>query len=305
MFRPCSSRPCAHVASTLRGIPLPTRLFPTLFLPVGPLRRAGPFLPLSALPLPPPSVRTLHNALQFAGTLHNTHLVHPLRLCPAVSHAELPLLSSSLWPPAATIAPIRVPGWRYMARKMHYTVRCNPLPITCYPVFPASSPSPPRCSHCSTYPTRSVRLTFSLRWPTLPCFPFRCAHGASNLQGTCPPRCSAAPLAPCCVLWPHSAPRSLRLYAHGAEQCARQPLSHCFALSLPAPAPWVPPVPWSPLSPRLTYPCPPLFNSPRSTRHITMQPHVPNIAQRAWVSPASRYAAKVVGPADNPAASQP
>ena len=259
----------------------------------------------AALPSPPLSARTLHNALQFAATLHNTHLVHPLRLWPAVSLDELLLLSSSLWPPAATIAPIRVPRWRYMARKMHYTVRSNPLPITCYPAFPVSSPSPSRCSHVSTYPTRSVRLTFSPRWPPLPFFPFRCAHGASNLRGTCSPRCSAAPLAPCPVLWPHSAPRSLRLYAHGAKQCARQPLSHSSALSLPARAPWVPPVPWSSLSPRLTYPCPPLFGSPRSTLHDTMQPQVPNIAQRVWVSPASRFAAKVVGPAAKPAASQP
>ena len=66
-------------------------------------------------------------------------------------------------------------------------------------------------------------------------------------------------------------PRSLCLYAHGAPQCARQPLSHSSALSLPAPAPWVPPVPWSSLSPWLTYPGPPLFGSPRSTLHDTTQ----------------------------------
>ena len=82
----------------------------------------------AALRSPPLSVRRLHNALQFAGNLQNTHLVHPLCLWPAVSHADLLLLGSSLWPSATTIAPMRVSGRRYLARKKHYTVRCNPLP---------------------------------------------------------------------------------------------------------------------------------------------------------------------------------
>ena len=191
----------------------------------------------AALPSPPLSVRTLHHALQFAGTLHNTHLVHPLRLWPAVSHAELLHLSSLLWPPAATIAPIRVPGRRYMARKMHYTVRCHPIPTTCYPAFPVSSPSPSRCSRFSTYPTASVHLTFSLRWPPLPCFPFRCAHGASNLRGTCSPRCSAGPPRPlplcsCLILPP--APSACTRTVHSTVQ------SSPFPTLLPSPSPHPP-----------------------------------------------------------------
>ena len=92
------------------------------------------------------------------------------------------------------------------------------------------------------------------------------AYGEAELTHA---RWAMLPLCP--VLSPHSAPRSHCLYAHSAEQCAWQPLSHSSALSLPAPAPWVPPVPWSSLSPRLTFPCPPLLGSPRSTLHDTMQ----------------------------------
>ena len=154
------------------------------------------------------------------------------------------------------------------------------------------------------YPLCAPHLFPSLAPSALLPFP-----GAPTVQATCGPLARPAvrraPLAPCPVLWPHSAPGSLCLYAHGAGQRARQTLSHPSALSLPAPGPWVLPVPLSSLSPRLTYPCPPVFGSPRSTLHDTMQPQVPYIAQRARVSSASRYAAKVVGPAAKPAASQP
>ena len=163
---------------------------------------------------------------------NNTHLVHPLRLWPGMLHAELLLLRSSLWPPAATIAPMRVSGRRYMARKMHYTVRSNPLLITCYPVFPVSSPSPSRCSRFSTYPTRSVRLTFSLRWPALPCFPCRCAHGASILRGTCSPRCSSGPPRPLpCALASFCPPLPLPVRAKCRAVCMATP----FPLFCPLP----------------------------------------------------------------------
>ena len=72
-----------------------------------------------------------------------------------------------------------------MARKMHYTVRSNPLPIICYPAFPVSSPSPSRCSRFSPYPTRSVRLTLSLSLARSAPFPLpvraRCKNFAGHL----------------------------------------------------------------------------------------------------------------------------
>ena len=134
---------CARTMQALREASLfPLVSSPPCSFPWGPSGALDLSSLSAALFSPPLSVRTLHHALQFAGTLHNTHLVHPLRLWPAVSHAEPLLLSSSLWPPAATIAPIRVPGRRSMARNMHYTVRCHPIPTTCYPASPVSSPSP-------------------------------------------------------------------------------------------------------------------------------------------------------------------
>ena len=162
---------------------------------------------------------------------------------------------------------------RYIAHKMHYSVRCNPLPITCSPAFPISSPSPSRCPHFSTYPTRSVRLTFSLRWPPLPFFPCRCAHGASNLRGSCSPRCSSGPPRPLpCSLASFRPPLPLPVCARCRAVCMATPFPHFCPLP-PCTRPLGPPGALVLSFPSANLPLPPSVRFPakHSARHYAQE----------------------------------